>query len=117
MARLLTILMIVALVIAHGSSVAAAVCHHQDAHEHALARQSRDPKVAAVSLAEDAAGAVDSKKASQSASNSIQWPTDLLPVTLPAFLSRPVEPIRLRPADQAALASASIRPLLEPPSA
>ena len=109
--------MILTLAIAHGSSVAAAICQHQDAHEHALARESRDPRVAAVPIAEEAAAAAESKKAPQSSSNSIHWPTDLLPATLPVVPFRLVEPIRLKPAGQAALASASIPPLLEPPSA
>ena len=117
MTRFLTIFMILALVIAHGSSVAAAVCHHQNAHEHALARASRDAKVAAVPLAEEAAAAVDSKKGSSSAAASIHSPVEMLPAAMPAVPFRAAERIRLRPADQAALASASVRPLLQPPSA
>ena len=116
MTRFLALLMIVTLVIGHGSSVAAAICQHQDAHEHALARESRDARVAAIPLAEEAAAA-DSKKAGQSPSSSIHWPTDLLPATLPAVPFRVIEPVRLRPAGQIPLASASVRPLLEPPSA
>jgi hypothetical protein len=116
-ARFLTIFMIVTLVIAHGSSVAAAVCRHQDAHEHALARESRNPNVAAVPLAEEAAAAADSKKGSSSANNSIHWPADMLPARLPSVPFRAVERVRLRPADQPALTSTSRRPLLEPPSA
>ena len=109
--------MIFTLVIGHGSSVAAAICRHQDAHEHALARESRDPIVAAVPLAEEAAAADVAKKSSQPASSSIHWPMDLLPATLPGVPLRLVEPMRLRPGEQAALASARIPPLLEPPSA
>lgn len=116
MTRLLAILMIVTLLIGHSSSVAAAICKHQDAHEHALARESRDATVAAIPLAEEAAAA-HSKKTSQSSSNAIHWPTDLLPATLPAVPFRMAEPPRFPPAGQAPLASASIRPLLEPPPA
>ena len=114
--RFLALLMILTLVVGHGSSVAAAVCRHQDAHEHALARQSPDARVAAVPLAEEAAAA-NSKKAGQSPSSAIHWPADLLPATLPVVPLRIVEPVRLRPAGQIPLASASVRPLLEPPSA
>ena len=117
MTRFLAILMIVVLVFAHGSSVAASVCHHQDAHAHAIARESRDPSVAAVPLAEEAAAAVESKKASQSAGTGMHWPVEMLPAVLPVVPYRVAEPVRLRPADQAALASTSVRPLLEPPSA
>ena len=108
--------MIVTLLIGHSSSVAAAICKHQDAHEHALARESRDASVAAVPLAEEAA-ATHSKKSPQTPGSAIHWPTDLLPATLPAVPFRLAEQLRLRPGDQAPLASASIRPLLEPPSA
>jgi hypothetical protein len=107
--------MIVTLLIGHSSSVAAAICKHQDAHEHALARESRDAGVAAVPLAEEAAAA-QSKKTSQTPSSAIHWPTDLLPAILPSVPFRVTEPLRLRPAGQAPLASASIQPLLEPPA-
>jgi hypothetical protein len=113
--RIFAILMIVAMLIGHSSSVAAAICEHQDAHEHAMARESRDASVAAVPLAEEAAA--QSKKSSPTSSNAIHWPTDLLPATLPVVPFRTAEPLRLRPAGQTPLASASIRPLLEPPAA
>jgi hypothetical protein len=102
--------------VGHGSSVAAAICRHQDAHEHALARQSSDPGVAAIPLAEEAAAA-NSKKAGQSPSGPIHWAADLLPTTLPVVPLRIVEPVRLRPASQVPLASSSVPPLLEPPTA
>lgn len=116
MTRFLAILMIVTFLVGHGSSVAAAICRHQDAHEHALARESRDARVAAVPLAEEAAAA-DSKKAGQSSSSSIHWPTDLLPAALPVVPFRVVEPVRLRPSGQIPLASTSVRPPIEPPTA
>lgn len=109
--------MIVVIAFAHSSSVAASICRHQDAHAHALALQSEDPGIASVSLAEDAAAAAKAKKASQSSNNNIHSPIDLLPAALPAVPPRAIDRPRLRPADQAALASASIRPLLEPPAA
>jgi hypothetical protein len=114
--RILAIVLIVMLLIGHGSSVTAAICKHQDAHAHALARESHDAGVAAIPLAEEAAAA-DSKKSSQTPGSAVHWPTDLLPATLPIVPFRVAETMRLRPADQPPLASASIRPLLEPPSA
>ena len=48
MSRFLTLMMIVILVIAHGSSVAAAVCRHQSPGEHVAALRSGDAKVSAV---------------------------------------------------------------------
>jgi len=117
MARLLALLMIVAMVLGQGSAMANAVCRHQNLREHVLARQSRDAAVAAVSQREDAAADAASKKASRSADSSSQWPAQLLPPTIePASAPAPERP-RLRPARHAALPSASVQPLLEPPAA
>src|SRR5687767_9396756 len=102
--------------IAHGSSVAAKVCLHQDAHQHALALQSDDRAVAAIPLAEDAAAAVDSKKGSQAPSASASSPVDMLPATLPVVPVRMSETIRPRPGDQPALASAELPPPTKPPA-
>jgi len=117
MTRFLAFLMIFAVVVAHGSSVAAAICHHQTIGEHIAARQSRDQKVAAVSVQEEAAADVASKKGSQSASASVHWPAEMLPANLDAEPFRAVEPVRFQPRTQTALKSAPVRPLLEPPSA
>ncbi len=117
MVRYLTALLIAIVVLAHGSSVAAKVCLHQDAHEHALARQSEDRAVAAVPLAEDAAAAVHSKKGSQAPFASVHSPVDMLPATLPVVPVRRGETIRPRPGDQPALASAKLPPPIRPPAA
>ncbi len=117
MTRFLTLFMILALLIGQGSSVAAAICHHQNAAEHVAARQSDDARIAAVSLGEEAAAAVASKKGSQSAGASIHWPAEMLPATANAAPFRRLEPIRFQPARHAPLKSATLRPLLEPPSA
>ena len=116
MARFLAFLMIFAVTIAHGSSVTAAICHHQNFGEHVAARQSLDRKVAAVALHEDAAAAA-SKKGSKSASASVHWPAEMLPANAAAELFRTFEPIRFHPAAQPALRSELVPPLLEPPSA
>lgn len=117
MTRLLSLLMILALVMTQGTSMAQAVCRHASAQEHVQARQSHDAGIAAVSIREDAAAAEASKKASQSADTSGHWPAQMLPPVAEQPPVRAAEPLRLRPAPAAALASASIPPLLEPPSA
>ncbi len=117
MARFLALLMIFAIVIGQGSSVAAAICHHQSLAEHIAARHSSDRHVAAVSLREEAAASVASKKGSQSASASIQWPAEMLPASVDTEPFRPLEPIRFPPSVEPRLKSASAPPLLEPPSA
>jgi len=117
MAPLLRLLMILSLVMSQGTSMAQAVCRHANAQEHALARESGDAKIAAVSIREDAAATAASKKASQSPNGSSHWPAELLPpvAAVPAF--RAAEPIRLRPGTADLLASTNVPPLLKPPSA
>jgi len=117
MTRLLSLLMILALVITQGTSMAQAVCRHASAQEHAQARESGDARIAAVSIQEDAAAAAAAKKASQAPDSSGHWPAELLPPLAAAAPVRVAEPLRLRPGAFAPLASASIPPLLQPPSA
>jgi hypothetical protein len=115
MVRFLSFLMIFAVVVAHGSSVAAAICSHQSVGEHVAARQSQDQRVSAVSQHEEAAAAI-SKKGSQSAAASVHWPAEMLPASLNTEPFRVVEPVRFPPATATPLESGSVRPLLEPPS-
>jgi hypothetical protein len=117
MNRFLTLLMIVVLLIAHGSSVSAAICRHASGTEHEAALQSHDKDIRTVAHSEDAAGKVAAKRGAPSDSGSVSWPADMLPtpgLPLPLALSEPVERGR---ADAPALVGASLRPLLEPPSA
>jgi hypothetical protein len=116
-ARLLTFLMIFALVATQGVSMAAAMCRHQDAQAHILARQSKDAAIAAVSVREDAAAAAASKKAPGSGDSFSHWPAELLPATSEATAPPTAENLRLRPARQIALRSTNVPPLLEPPAA
>lgn len=117
MARFLAFLMIFAVVVAHGSSVAAAICQHQSVADHVAARQSSDRKIAAVSLHEESAAATVSKKGSQSAGASVHWPADMLPANSVAEPYRALEPVRFEPAIEIRLESSPVRPLLEPPLA
>ncbi|MEA3061602.1 MAG: hypothetical protein QOJ94_1383 [Sphingomonadales bacterium] len=117
MTRLLSLLMIVALVTTQGTAMASALCRHPSAQAHILARQSHDARIAAIALGEEEAAATASKKASQSADSPSHWPAELLPATPETPPRRMVEPVRLRPGLHTALASATILPLLKPPSA
>ena len=117
MARLVTLLMIIALVIGNGSAVAQAVCRHLDAREHAIARQSQDAKVAAVALSEEAAAAVASKKGALGSNASLSLPAYILPAASLSPVPHAVAPMRGPRAESAPLSSRSIRPLLEPPVA
>jgi hypothetical protein len=109
--------MIITLVVANGSAIAGAVCHHRDAREHAIARHSQDAKIAAVALTEEAAAAVASKNGTLGSNATLSLPAYILPEAALAAAPRAVEPIRARQLEPAPLSSRSIRPLLEPPVA
>jgi hypothetical protein len=117
MARLLTLLMIITLVVANGSAAAGAMCRHLDARAHAMARQSQDAKVAAGALTEEAAAAVASKKGALGSSASLSLPAFILPGAALAPAPHAVEPMPRPQAESTPLPSRSIRPLLEPPVA
>jgi len=95
--------------------MAASICHHRSAQEHALARASADPRVAAGALSEEAADRT-AKKLGLSASASV-WLTDfVLPSTIgPALLSNEIMAPHF--GSIATLASLAIPPLLRPPLA
>jgi hypothetical protein len=115
--RLLTLLMIFALVVAHGTSVAAAICSHESVRQHAAARQSPDAGVSAVALREEAADSHAARKAALADAGSISWVFDILPA--PGLAVPPVgaEAVVRRPAPTEIPAGISLRPLLEPPAA
>ena len=117
MSRFLTLMMIFVLVLAHGSSVAAAICRHQDGVAHVAALQSDDAGISAAAYGEEAAGRTSSGKGVPADAGSASSPSDMLPT--PGLLPplRAEEPAERDPADARTLIGASIRPLLEPPSA
>jgi hypothetical protein len=118
MTRLLTLLMILVLVMAHGSSVAAAICRHQDGVAHIAALQSEDAGVSAAAYGEETAGkAAASGKGAPADSGAVHSPSDMLPGPALPVPFEVKEPAERDPADPPVLVGASIRPLLEPPSA
>jgi hypothetical protein len=117
MSRLLTLMMILAVVVAHGSSVAAAICRHQDGVAHIAALQSDDAGISAAAHGEESAAKAGSKKGAPADSSSVSWPSDMLPAPGLPVPFRADEPLKPSPADTAVLIGASVRPLLEPPSA
>ena len=114
---MLALLMIVVLVIGHGGSYAAAICHHQDAQEHAWARQSQDGAVAARAFSEETAASVASKEGAGFSVSPAAWAADMLPNQGLVAPDRTLEPIRTPIVDQTRLASRSVLPQLEPPAA
>ncbi len=117
MSRFLTLIMIFVLVLAHGSSVAAAICRHQDGVAHVAALQSEDAGIAAAAYGEETAGKSSSRKGVPADAGSVSSPSDMLPTPGLQPPLRAREPAELSPAEAPMLAGASIRPLLEPPSA
>ena len=79
MSRLLTLMMIFVLVLAHGSSVAAAICRHQDGVAHVAALQSSDAGISAAAFGEEAAGKAASRKGAPADAGSVSSPSDMLP--------------------------------------
>jgi hypothetical protein len=117
MSRLLTLMMIFVLVVAHGSSVAAAICRHQDGVAHVAALQSEDAGISAVAQGEETAGKAASSKGAPVDAGSIALASDMLPMPGLPVPFRPNESAERSPADEPVLVGASVRPLLEPPSA
>lgn len=117
MSRLLTLMMIFVLVLAHGSSVAAAICRHQDGVAHVAALQSSDVGIAAAAYGEETAGKAASRKGVPADAGSVSSPSDMLPTPGLKVPFRASEPVERSPAEAPMLVGASVRPLLEPPSA
>lgn len=117
MSRLLTLMMIFVLVLAHGSSVAAAICRHQDGVAHVAALQSPDAGISAAAYGEETAGKAASRKGTPADSGAVHSPSDMLPTPGLVAPFRAGEPAERSPADAPMLVGASVRPLLEPPSA
>ncbi|MGA9580955.1 MAG: hypothetical protein WBR13_03165 [Allosphingosinicella sp.] len=117
MSRLLTLMMVFVLVLAHGSSVAAAICRHQDGVAHAAALQSEDPGISAAAYDEETAGKAASRMGAPAEAGSATFPSDMLPTPGLQVPFRVRERVERSPADAPVLIGASVRPLLEPPSA
>lgn len=116
MSRLLTLILIFVVVLAHGSSVAAAICRHQDGVEHVAALRSADVGISAAASTEEAAGKAASRQGVPADPGSVSSPSDMLPTPGLAAPFRVSEPIERSLADAAIPAGASVRPLLQPPS-
>lgn len=117
MSRLLTLIMMFILVLAHGSSVAAAVCRHQNGVEHQAALQSADAGVSAAAHGEETAGKAASHKGTPVDAGSMSLASDMLPTPEMSAPFRGQEPVERNFAEILILVGASVRPLLEPPSA
>jgi hypothetical protein len=114
--RILVLLTMLALVIAPGTLVSAAVCRHHSAIEHELARSSADAKIASVARSEETAALLSKAGALSDTASGV-----VLADMLPTAEFTPPFPVaerlsRLFPSEDS-LPGASVRPLLHPPAA
>ena len=116
MRRILTLLIILVIAVAPASMISAAVCHHHNALEHALARSSPDPRIANTARSEETAASL-SKKGILSDRASVFFLADMLPAAEVAPPFHASEPLRRILLNESTLPGASIRPLLQPPAA
>ena len=117
MTRLLTLLMMITLMIVSGTSLAAAMCQHRDAVEHAALLHGDNREAAAVAQLEEAAGSVASKQGRLVDAGAFSLPAVILPSSSLALASPADLRAHLRPVNAAKMTGRSIRPLLEPPAA
>jgi hypothetical protein len=116
MRRLLTLMLMTALAFVSSTSVAAALCSHQDAQQHAAALASGDERVAAVAQLEDAAGALAAKKGAPVDASSFALSAFILP---PSSLTLDHVAAKQPPTlgrDAAMMRGLAPQPLLEPPA-
>ncbi len=117
MARLLTLLMMFALVLTNSAAQAAAVCQHRDAATHAAARDSGDAGVAVGAMIEEAAAAEAEQAGILADAASAQLSGFVLPSDV--SLSAPIMGARLQACvcDVDGRPGLAVDPLLEPPLA
>ncbi|HEX9946664.1 MAG TPA: hypothetical protein VGA98_03910, partial [Allosphingosinicella sp.] len=94
-----------------------AICRHSGDAEHIAAVQSGDAGVSAAAVAEETAGKAASKKGAPSDKGAVSSPSDMLPAGKLEVPFRAVDAVERGPADVPTLVGASVRPLLEPPTA
>ena len=106
-----------ALAFVSGTSVAAALCSHQDAQQHEAALASVDQRVAAAAELEEAAGALADRKGTLADTGSFALGAFILP-DASLFLEHLTARQATRPGrDAARVRSFAPPPLLEPPAA
>lgn len=115
MARLLSLLMMLALVLANGTAIASATCHHADFQAHVSARQSSDSNVSEAAFLEDGAAVAASKRGVLADGAAVQLAGFLVPAG--PSLAAPGSDVGAseRPNAAPKLAGRNLSPLLEPP--
>jgi hypothetical protein len=106
-----------ALAFVSSTSVAAALCGHQDAQQHEAALGSGDRQVAAAAELEEAAGALAERKGTLADAGSFALAAFILPDASFALERLPARQAATPGTDAAKVTSLSPPPLLEPPAA
>lgn len=115
--RLLTLMLMTAMAFVSGSSVAAALCQHQDAQQHQAALYGENEAEAAAAQLEEAAGAFKAKQATSIDAGSFALPAFVLPSSSIALDRSTEEQALTLAGDAPRVPSLAIAPLLEPPAA
>jgi hypothetical protein len=115
--RLLTLMLMTALAFVSSTSVAAALCGHQDAQQHQAALDGGDEQAAAEAQLEEAAGALAAKKTTLADAGSFALAAFILPCSSLALGHLPAKQALTLGRDAAKVTGLAPRPLLEPPAA
>jgi hypothetical protein len=115
-ARLLTLLMMLVMVVANGTALEASVCRHGTSAAHAAALASHDRTVAAAALGEETAGSVADHKAALADDGSQLLAGYVLPAEPSVLPAAAAERFHPREADAAMPPGAAPPPLLQPPA-
>ena len=114
--RLITLLILFALVVTNGPAVAMAKCQHEDARAHAAALQSTEARERTVAVGEEAAKAA-SEKASLGDAATTLLGGYILPGDALQFPSRVIEATTRHVDKTSPPGTRNVPPLLEPPLA
>ena len=113
----MTLLIMVAFLLANGPAVAMAMCQHGDARAHAAALQSSEAGVSVVAQSEETAAKAESKKGSLSDAATTLLAGYILPPDSSRLELRLSERVDRYMTSASGLGSRSVPPLLEPPLA
>lgn len=115
--RLLTLMLMSLLAFVSSTSVAAALCGHQDAQQHAAALIGNDRMDAAKAHLEEAAGALAAKKGFLADAGAFALPAFILPPSSLHLQPELEEPALKIGRDRAKVRGLAPPPLLRPPAA
>ena len=116
MRRLLTCLLMAALLLGQSFAVSAAMCRHGSVREHALARESTNKIIAAAAVSEETAASVLEKMGALSRMGALDFTIAYLPSAFGfADQSELTQPLRWPMLAYSALEGETSKPLLRPP--